>query len=726
MRGSSPTFETPAGETSSPLSLSAGLPREPFATLLLLGFSLLLYVTTTGHEFVVDDNLLLAHNPYVLSLHYVREIFTQDFWSFLGARGETGFYRPLVMLTLLGERMLFGLRPAGYHLVNVVLNAVVAVLVYRLARALWREGGGAFWAGLLFSVLPVHTENVAPVSGISDLQCALFMLLAAAIYMRPVDSRGHLPGRSSWLAGVLFLLAALAKEVALVLPVLVVFYEHFLRPSDDRVDAKERVGRYVPMLMLATLYLAARIAVFRGFAKLPGGHNLDLKTTIASGFSLLGQYCYKLVWPRQLTYFLTFHPPQAWYDRYVLLGTLFVLLAAAAFFRCWRRQRAVSFAVLWFFLTLGPVLNARWVGASAYGERYLYIPSIAFCWLVGEGLARLRGSKPEGQAARWILAPGLALLLVVVLAARTLARLPDWKNNGALALATLREDPDSGMYHVYLGNAFREQGERGLARKEYVAALALDPSIGEAYLNLAGVLMDDGAVDAARELMKRAVKANPRFPETFHAWGLIELGQGERGRARKLFERAVALNPNYCDALNNLGVMSLEDGKLEEAQGFLTRAVRADPRSLDAAMNLGAVLAQKGDFVRAEAQFRHALQLAPTSAVPYLSLATLNEQQGKQPAALEMYRLAVRVQADSANAQFRLGVLALKMGNVAEATRALERAAALQANSPLAHTQLGLAYLAAGDRSGARREIETGVRLNPNDEAAKAALHKLD
>ena len=94
----------------------------------LLALSLPLYVVTTGFDFVSDDNLLLLHDPYVPSFRYLRRIFTGGFWGFRStAESHTGFYRPLVMLTLLFEGAALGYRPAGFHLVNVALNALVVV-----------------------------------------------------------------------------------------------------------------------------------------------------------------------------------------------------------------------------------------------------------------------------------------------------------------------------------------------------------------------------------------------------------------------------------------------------------------------------------------------------------------------------------------------------------------------------------------------------------------------
>jgi Tfp pilus assembly protein PilF len=714
------------GNVSSPWHsrVAGGLIPERLALLLLFSFSVLLYVGTTSFGLVVDDTLLLAHNPYLRSFHYIKEIFSQDFWGFRGATGATGYYRPVVMFTLLLERTLFGPNPAGFHLVNAFLNGLVVILVYRLARSLWPEGSGPLWAGALFAALPLHMENVIPVSGISDLECALFTLLSIWVYLRHGDSRPTAWSPSAWLAAGCFTLAVLSKEVALVLPLLLVFHDVVMR-ADKPPRLKTSLGKWTPFFLVVALYLGLRLQIFGSVTKAAAASLPGLKQTVLSALSLTGIYAFKLVWPQHLAYIVKLPPPDSWHDLYVVLGAVVLLLAAAAFRRFRREDPRVSFAIVWFFLFLGPVLNVRWLGLATYGERYLYLPSVAFCWLAGEGLARLSRSAPREQRARFLVVRALPWVLLALWMGRTALRLPDWKNDKTLALATLREAPETAMSRIYLGNSYRHEGELNLARQEYVAAIASDPSIYEAYVDLATMLEDDGAVEGARALFRRAAAVNPRAPEVFYGWGAVEQRAGNLEAARQLFQHALGLNPNSADALNSLAVISMGQGKLEEAEAYLAAAARADPSSLAICLNRGILLARKGDLGRAEVEFRRAAELAPESEAPYLSLAGLYEEQGKQSAAMDMYEKALQVRPSSPTALFRRGVLALKIGDVPAATSSLEKVARIQPDSALVHTQLGLAYRTAGRLAEARRELEISLRLEPDDKAAKEALREL-
>jgi tetratricopeptide (TPR) repeat protein len=710
-------------EPASHEDLFRGHNIDRLAIPLLIAFSLALYIATTGYDLVGDDAILIGGNPYVRSFHFLREIFTQNFWSFRGARGDSIYYRPLVMFSFLVQRMLFGPRPGPFHLFNVLLNTWVVVMVYQLGKRFWPKGSGALWGALLFAALPVHTEDVATVSGISDLECAAFFLAALLIYTKPASGRGFSRVRA-WMSALVFLLAALCKEVALVAPVLMVLYEHFLR-GDAAARFGERLSRYAPTFLVSAFYIVVHFAVIGDVSSIGPPSRMHLRESFIFGFTQVGEYTGKLIWPQHLSYSWKFHPPLSWQDPAVLLGMLFTLWAVGVVVAWWRQDRPVSFAIIWFFLTLAPVLNIAGVGVPAYGERYLYIPSVGICWLLGEGLGTMARKRPGRRAWLRVAAGALGLFLVLAAALRTLVRLPVWRNNFTLGLATVREDPNAAMFHVYLGNHYRAEGNRGLARIEYIAAIASDPLAGEAFVNLGGVFLDDGNASAAEEVLRRGAQMNPTFSKPLFALGKIALDRGSREEARDLFGRALSRDPNDPEALFSLGLLSLQEGRLDEAENLLSRAAMVAPSSALVHLNLGAVFSREKKFGGAEAEFRRAMQLSPNSEAPYLALAGVYEDQGKQVAALDMYRQIVRAAPGSANAQFRLGVLALKMRKGEEAIAALGKAVAAQPKSALAHAQLGLAYLELGNPTGARREIETAKLLDPNQDTVKMALRKL-
>ncbi len=204
----------------------------PLALLLLVSLSL--YGLTLRNNFVTDDKLQILSNPNVKDPQNLTQAFRGDVWSFATQKNSkkhrgTNYYRPLQLLTYMAEYSAFGEKSWPWHLMNMVLNAIVVALVYLLLTLL-AEPALAFWAALLFALHPIHTEAVAWVAALPELECALFLLLALIFYHR---ARKGTASAGSLAFSTLFLAAALlSKEVALLFPFVLVAYEWFFRGAD--------------------------------------------------------------------------------------------------------------------------------------------------------------------------------------------------------------------------------------------------------------------------------------------------------------------------------------------------------------------------------------------------------------------------------------------------------------------------------------------------------------
>src|SRR6266571_9475006 len=176
-----------------------------------------MYIRTAAFEFVFDDLHLIVNNAFLRETWSPLTAFAHHFWY--GTVFSAAYYRPVVISSLALNGRVLGWGPAGFHLVNVLLHAINAALVFALVRRLGTPGWAAFCAALLFAVHPVAAWPVASIVARVDLLPALFLLLA----WLALDA-GHVSSlRRATLTGLLFLLALLSKESALaflVVPVL--------------------------------------------------------------------------------------------------------------------------------------------------------------------------------------------------------------------------------------------------------------------------------------------------------------------------------------------------------------------------------------------------------------------------------------------------------------------------------------------------------------------------
>ena len=192
--------------------------RTFLVALLFIALPVILYANTLGGDFIWDDEYLIEKNRYLESWHFLPEIFQSSLHHF--APVQSNYYRPLQGMTYLFDRMLWGKGVWGHHLTNIVLHGMVGFLSYRLLIALGMGFPISFWTALFFLIHPLHTEAVGYISGRADSLYALFILLSILSFYRFLKGKSfafYLLSLGS------FILALLSKEIAVVLPFLLIF-----------------------------------------------------------------------------------------------------------------------------------------------------------------------------------------------------------------------------------------------------------------------------------------------------------------------------------------------------------------------------------------------------------------------------------------------------------------------------------------------------------------------
>jgi len=162
----------------------------------LVACATLPYLNILFNGFVYDDDTQVVLNPYVRSLRYLKEILTTNVWSFAGG-DATNYYRPVMTLGYLVCYHVFGLRAYGFHLVSLLLHVLVVCFIFLLTERLTGDRVWALVAGALFALHPIHTESVAWIAAVTDLELTFFYLLAFGLFLaaarpvrpRPLDGR---------------------------------------------------------------------------------------------------------------------------------------------------------------------------------------------------------------------------------------------------------------------------------------------------------------------------------------------------------------------------------------------------------------------------------------------------------------------------------------------------------------------------------------------------------
>lgn len=506
------------------------------AALLAFGVAFAVYANSLANGFAYDDVPIIAENERVHQLRDLGEIWLTPYWPFTGQ--VLGAYRPLTIFSFALQWAVSGGAPWFFHLVNVLLHGTVTVLVFLLLRRLF--GTGAALAGaVVFAVHPVHTEAVANVVGQAELLAAAAVLAACLIHLGADPERGLTRKR---LAAILlcYALGLLAKESAVVLPGLLVL----LDVVRGRVEWSRRgLGRYaaqmsVPIAALTAVllaYLNLRFEVLGTITAADPNPSLSFlkgDERVPTALRAWPEFARLLFFPADLSADYSpavILPVESWTPM-ALLGAILLATTAGTTLAAARYPTA-GCAAGWFLLSILPVSNLFFYVGILVAERTLYLPSVAVSVLVAGGWQAL-GRIRESRARTMAVAAGV--LAVLLLAARTVTRNPDWKDTDAVFQALYRDHPES--YRPYLQFAIEK--------------------------------MQEGDTVASRRYWEFAYRLWPRDPALLIQYAFANYGWGRYDRTIELLEEAASLHPGYHEARVVLGMAYVQAGQYEKALGL--------------------------------------------------------------------------------------------------------------------------------------------------------------
>jgi tetratricopeptide (TPR) repeat protein len=549
------------------------------------------YANSLGNGFVWDDPIVLTRQLAVFRSIGDILLPPANIPQF-----SPDYYRPVTIATYLVDRTVGGERPLPFHLSVVLAHAAVSVLALLLGLRLFGHAPagrvGAAAAAVVFAVHPIHTESVAWMAGRSDVLATAFLLAALLVHVRGAAT----PGGSA-AAGGLVLLALGAKETAVAALPLMATYDTLLRrhatpastaaprarrraergASAHRTTLRSTAGRSAGPVLAAAIYLGLRSGALSNITARAAAETEPARSW-TDAVCALGGYAAKLVWPVGLNAYID-EPPAG---VVALVGSLAGIgLASAAALWCWRTRRLRTlYLVLWIGLTLLPSLAIVWrIPDAPMAERYLYLPSVGFCLLVGQLVAfAMRRCTTGGQRAA--VAAGLALVCGLAMTA-TVRRNAVWRDNLHLWGDTAAKSTTSGMPLRSLATAHQAAGRATEARRYFEAALQRRNTRGgllTIHNNLGSLAMQAGDYAAAREHYEAALRESPNAPDALFNLGLAVLqGGGQTASAASAalpyYEAAARLSPHDPDIQAALGQAFVVRGEPQRAVQHLRRAL---------------------------------------------------------------------------------------------------------------------------------------------------------
>jgi tetratricopeptide (TPR) repeat protein len=547
-----------------------------------LVLTFLAYVDTLSFQFVHDDEYQILGNVYLRSWSYLPRYFTKDVWAFMHPNYPGNFYRPLFLLWLRLNYLLFGLHPWGWHLTTVLAHVGATLLVYRLARRLLGDWVTATFAALVFGLHPIHIEGAAWISGVPEPLLALFFIPAFLCHLNVRDD----PRRArAWLAASLALygLAMLVKETALVLPLLILASAWLWFDVAGLTRMKSCLRRFgaslrcaAPYLALTVPYLVVRSVVLKGFQN-PNAE-LPVSTIVFTWPSLLWLYLRHLVWPAGLCPFYGLEYVDHPHLGTVVLPAAAVVLAALGLGWWAKRSQKVALASMWLVLPVLPVLNVQVFGNGQFAhDRYLYLPSVGFCMLAALALRQVKVGRTEilGQPAPQV---GLVLVLACALGVSTTSQDIYYANRTLFYMHSHAGAPNNDAVKTTLAGLLGEQGHLDEAVKLYQQVLEHEPNSWLVNYDLGYAYYLMGKLDQAERHLSRATQLAPHKPGGHFYLGLTELKMGRHAKAAADIRRALAISPDTDNYHFALGMVLKLQGDLQGAREEFQAELALNPK----------------------------------------------------------------------------------------------------------------------------------------------------
>lgn len=646
------------------------------------------YANSFNGVFVLDDIPQIVHNKAV-----------HDLWPLTGPLTAS---RPLVQLSLAINYAIGGTNVIGYHVVNLAIHLLAALVLYGVVRRTLemekqrdRFAGTAPFVALVVAVFwvvhPLTTQAVTYIVQRGESLMSLFYLLTLYAVIRGIASKR----RGMWFAGAIAAsaLGMLCKPIMVTAPLVVLLYDRVFVGASIKEILGQRWRLYAGLA--ATWMVLAAVIVWGP---------KEWQDTAGSA-AIVSAWEYARTQPAVVTHYLklVFLPyplcldygwPVAETAGQILPGAVLMgmLLAGTIWAMC--RKPGLGFLGAFFFIVLAPSSSVLPIADLAFEHR-MYLPLAAvIAVVVVSGHALLsHAAQRRGWtvAMRHRMAVGLLLACAGALMAFTIRRNRDYASELVLWQDVLAQNKDHYRAHHALGSLLAEAGKLDESVAHFKEVLRLKPRFADAHNNFANVLMDRGDVAGAIE----------------H------------------YRQAVTLKPRYVSAHYNLGRALAKDGKLEEAERHYLEALNLDPTHGAAHNNLGMVLARKGKVDDAIDHYRQAIRLNADHVEAYYNLGLALYKQQKYQEAVSQYEQALRRRPDYTEALVNLGLALIALDKHAEAASHLARAIQLKPKMVQGHHGMGMALEGQGKREAAADSYATALRLKPDFAPARIALERV-
>ncbi|HNU33445.1 MAG TPA: tetratricopeptide repeat protein [Bacteroidia bacterium] len=598
----------------------------------------ILYWNTLNHGFVLDDYSVIKENR-------VTRMGTQSIPTIFKTSYRNGYYliddelyRPIPKALFAWFWQIAPDSPKPGHVTNVLLFGLTGfMLMLTLSQWLKKNLLAAFLAALLFVAHPIHTEVVANIKSIDEILSFLFCISSAWLFYNYLEKSKNL---FLLLSIVCYTIALFSKESSITFLVIFPLIAWFFFSGNQKISVSLSIKKSAWLLLPALFFLMVRYNVLKDvpYGNVSVADNLlvAIKSNadrFATAILILGMYLKLLFYPHPLIFDASYNqiPATTVTDlRFILSFLIYAGLLVFAFV-FFKKKHVLSFAVLFFLVSLSIYANIFRTIGSSYGERFLYTPSLGICIAVAYLITFIPGFgnnqyhlKVSDFFKTNIKAIALTSLVVILFGFKTVSRNTVWKSNYTLFSNDVKLAPNSTRTQYYLGNLLMKpeilNGKDSLASDSIInsgisylkKSVEIYPKFCDAYNQLGVAYYKKKDYKSSFDYYTQCISCNPTNASAHSNLGTIYFETKQFDNAINSFAKAIELDRNYAEALLNLGSTYGMLQQYDNALSYLHRAVKADPGLAQGYYFLGITYRFKGDEQNANAYIQKAHQLDPS------------------------------------------------------------------------------------------------------------------
>lgn len=639
--------------------------NEKVFYLIIIVMAFILYGNTISNNFSLDDSYVTSSNPVVQQgIKAIPTIFSSNYITMNAEEGgqHSYGYRPIAKATYAIEWSLFGGNPHVSHFINLLLYAFTGLILFNLLRKLLKDHNIwlPFLTVLFFMIHPLHTEVVASLKNREELLSFLGALLSIHYFIR-----WHESGRRIYILWALlaFVIGYMSKvnimTFVFIIPLVFYFFTD-IPPKKIILTSLMIVGILLLVALIPRLFIGTAVRPMQ-FIENPLQFDPTLTQRIGTSLMVLLFYLKMLVFPHPLLFYYGFNMipvtglgnPLVWLSFVIHAG-----LFAYAIYTI-RKKSLISFAILYYLITIAIFSNLLAPPTGIVAERFLYVSSLGFCLALAYGIFKIFkvetsvNNIPSGILTRILL---VALVITIPATAKTIDRNSDWKTEMTLYEADM----------PYLEKS---------AKANFIYATNLRSSVVDRLKS--GVPRNEIAPDAYTCIkhFKRATAVYQQYPDAWNNLGeTFLLLLNESDSSIRYFEKAVETKPDFHAAYYNLGYTYQVTDQYEKSIENYEKALKLDQWEVRTMSNLAQMYEKTDQLDKAIKLNEDIIKMDPTLDVPYLNLAAFALNRGDNAEAIGYFEKALEVNPNNYDLSMRLRTFYLQSGDSTKADYYLDLA----------------------------------------------------